>query len=100
MQTAMDGWPVELADTAGLRGGGDALEQAGIELARGRLARADLILLVFDRSLPWSEADSAMLESHPDALVVHNKNDVAIKPDGPRPAGLSVSAWSGRAWSR
>ena len=35
VQTALDGWPVELADTAGLRGGGDALEQAGMELARG-----------------------------------------------------------------
>ena len=29
---------------------------------------------------------------NPDALVVHNKIDAAIEPDGPRPAGLAVSA--------
>ena len=32
--TAIDGWPVELCDTAGLRSGGDAVERAGIQLAQ------------------------------------------------------------------
>ena len=34
VQTAVDGWPVELSDTAGLRDGGDELERAGVELAQ------------------------------------------------------------------
>ena len=92
VRTALDGWPVELSDTAGLWAGSDSLERAGVELARERLARADLVLLVFDGSLGWSEADAALLASWPDALVVHNKSDLASSSGGGRPAGLGVSA--------
>ena len=46
--TAIDGWPVELADTAGLRAGGDELEAAGMALADEAVARADLVLVVRD----------------------------------------------------
>src|SRR5205814_9029049 len=42
VRTALDGWPVELADTAGLRAPGDPLEAAGIALARARQRDADL----------------------------------------------------------
>ncbi len=49
---AIDGWPVELCDTAGLRAAGDAVERAGIDRARERLAAADLVILVTDRSAP------------------------------------------------
>ena len=58
----------------------------------GRLARADLVLLVFDGSVPWSEADAALLASWPDALVVHNKIDLPGSLGDGRPAGLGVSA--------
>jgi tRNA modification GTPase len=91
VQTAVDGWPVELCDTAGLRAGGNAVERAGIELARQRLATADLVLLVFDRGQPWSGVDQALLEAWPRALVVHNKGDLPAPP-GPRPPGLVLSA--------
>jgi tRNA modification GTPase len=46
--TAIDGWPVELADTAGLRDTEDALEAAGVELAAQRIAAADLVVMVKD----------------------------------------------------
>jgi tRNA modification GTPase len=46
--TAIDGWPVELSDTAGLRAGGDELEAAGMALAGAAVARADLVLVVRD----------------------------------------------------
>ena len=48
--TALDGWPIELAVAAGLREASDPLEAAGVELARGRLAAADLALWVLDAS--------------------------------------------------
>jgi tRNA modification GTPase len=48
--TAIDGWPVELADTAGLRDSPDQLESAGIELATKAVMAADLVLLVEDAS--------------------------------------------------
>jgi tRNA modification GTPase len=41
---AFEGYPVRLVDTAGLRGDAEAVEQAGIEVARGWMARADLVL--------------------------------------------------------
>ena len=92
VRTAMQGWPVELADTAGLHGGDDAIERAGVELAKQRLASADLALLVFDMSAAWSDADAAVLACWPNALVVHNKSDLAAEPDVARPEGLCVSA--------
>lgn len=46
--TAIDGWPVELSDTAGLRDAGDSLEAAGVERSRERMGRADCVLLVMD----------------------------------------------------
>lgn len=46
--TVIDGWPVTLSDTAGLHEATDELETAGIELARERLATADLVVWVLD----------------------------------------------------
>ncbi len=74
--TAVDGWPIELCDTAGLRDEAEGVERAGIELAAGRLARADLRLLIFDRSEPWSDADRKLVERWPGAVLVHNKSDL------------------------
>jgi tRNA modification GTPase len=93
--TAIAGWPVLLADTAGLRSGGDAVEQAGIELARRQLARADLVLLLFDAGEDWSEADQSLLAEWPGALVIHNKSDLAAASGPGRPAGLLTSATRG-----
>jgi tRNA modification GTPase len=80
VRTALDGWPVELADTAGLRAPGDALEAAGIALARARQREADLLLVVLDRSEPWTEDDSALIAATaawPVAtLTVANKADL------------------------
>jgi tRNA modification GTPase len=47
---AIDGWPVEVCDTAGLREAGEALEGEGIELARDAAAGADLCLWLLDAS--------------------------------------------------
>ena len=48
LTTAIDGWPVQLADTAGLRASDDELESAGVKLAGAALAAADLVILVCD----------------------------------------------------
>jgi tRNA modification GTPase len=93
--TAIDGWPLELADTAGLRQSDRSLEQAAIELARRQLASADLVLLVFDSSRPWSDADGDLAASWPDALLIHNKRDLPSPRDPSRPEGLSTSALKG-----
>lgn len=98
--TALDGWPVELSDTAGLRIGGDELEQTGIARARRQLAEADLVVLVFDASLPWDVESQTVYEQSPNGIVVHNKcdlvaNGATAETHDARPKGLMVSALTG-----
>ena len=114
--TAIDGWPVELADTAGLRGSGDAIESEGVERARRQMAAADLVVLVADVTERWSEDEQAVVgglagarnsggsrpplaNSRPPLasrlVVVHNKCDLAAAPNDRRPAGIAVSALTG-----
>ncbi len=91
VQTAMGGWPVEVSDTAGLRETREEIEQAGIDLARKKILAADLIVLVFDNSLAWSQQDQALLESYPKAVVAYNKSDLP-SATGWRPPGMEISA--------
>jgi len=86
--TALDGWPVQLVDTAGWRQSADPLEQAGIRLACQQAQQADLVLVVADLSQPWTETDAAFCRAFPGALVVYNKCDLLytfgpIAPSGP-----------------
>jgi len=92
---ALDGWPVQFADTAGLRAAENPLEAAGVERARRELADCDLPLLVFDASRPWSPADETLRAPFPHALLVHNKRDLAPPSDSDRPPGINTCALSG-----
>ncbi len=103
--TAVDGWPVEISDTAGLRASCDPLEAAGVELAQNRMATADAIVLVFDLSEPWnrehSELSSEVLSAANRAgsaitILVHNKCDLAQPHVHDRPTGLLTSAVTGQ----
>jgi len=47
-ETAIDGWPVRLADAAGIRATCDPLEAEGVSRARRQLIEADLVLWVLD----------------------------------------------------
>ncbi len=47
-QILIDGIPIHITDTAGLRESEDAIEKIGIEKAKAEIAKADLILLVLD----------------------------------------------------
>jgi tRNA modification GTPase len=51
VRMAVDGWPVELVDTAGMRDAAEALEGQGIEQARASVAAADLCLWLVDASV-------------------------------------------------
>jgi tRNA modification GTPase len=104
VRTALDGWPVELADTAGLRQPADAIEAAGIALSRARQGEADLVLVVLDRSEPWTETDRALAEAgegrgptSTPTLTVANKSDLAAAwdPLGPEVATISAERGDG-----
>lgn len=90
--TALDGWPVQLADTAGLREAADELEAAGVERARATLADADIQVLVFDLTRAWSSEDEALRAAWPEALIVYNKADLSASPGEHRPPGVFTSA--------
>jgi tRNA modification GTPase len=93
----LGGWPVVLADTAGLRESGDAIEQEGVRRARARAASADLRLLVLDATSDWrAERDKLVggTERWDDTrdIVVVNKIDRAPVDDADV---VPVSALSG-----
>jgi len=91
VETAFDGWPVELVDTAGLRDDAGSLEEQGVGLAREAAAAADLCLWVLDGSgTPvWPEARPANLQ------VVVNKVDLGSAWEGEE-ALPRVSALTGQ----
>jgi tRNA modification GTPase len=74
----LGGFPVTLADTAGLREPTDEIEQAGVGLARSWMDRADLVLLVIDGSETLRPEDHRLLDEIRAArrLIVVNKADL------------------------
>jgi tRNA modification GTPase len=83
----LGGYPVEIADTAGLRESADAIEMEGVRRARARAAESDLVLLLLDGS-----AESPVLKDIRADLTVWNKNDLATFR---KREGLSLSLKSG-----
>jgi tRNA modification GTPase len=107
----LGGYPVTLADTAGLRSlaesGGDTVEREGMRRARGRAAAADLKLAVFDVT-KWPNLEpEALAVVDRDTLAVLNKIDLGPEiPDQPGPAALrdrprfAISACTGQGLDR
>ena len=95
----LDGLPVHVIDTAGLRESDDPIEQEGIRRAWEEIERADLILLVIDGARGRSAEDEATLGRLPDKplLTVINKIDLTGEPGSERLEGgmLRLSARSG-----
>jgi tRNA modification GTPase len=97
----LGGWPVVLADTAGLRAPADAIEQEGVRRAKARAAAADLRLLVLDATADWKTvmaeitAATERWDSAHD-IVVANKVDLA-PVDGVGVLPLSAKTGDGLA---
>ena len=96
--TAIDGWPIELKDTAGLRVSQDRVEALGIEKAKQEIARSQIRCLVFsceDFSGDQQQVEDALtthrelLQSLSPQLVVFNKADLV--PDFKVPAELDFA---------
>jgi tRNA modification GTPase len=94
IEVAIDlgGYPVVLADTAGLRDSADAIEQEGKRRAVQRAEQAEIRLFVFDAAHP---ADAAGASAWPgtDTILVANKIDLVPAADTDlSPPALPVSA--------
>ncbi len=74
----INGLPVTLSDTAGLRDTEDAVEKIGVSRAQKAMARADVAILVIDAGQPLSLEDKDLLLSPPEGefAVVLNKSDL------------------------
>lgn len=73
----LDGVPVTLVDTAGMRASADAVEAEGVRRARGAIGGAALAVVVLDRSVPLAPEDRRLLadRSRMRRVVVVNKID-------------------------
>lgn len=93
---ALDGIPVELLDTAGLRDTLDEAERIGVQRSRQAIAEADVVLLVTDASQPLHADDADLLASLAGraALLVRNKCDLQPASPAPQP-NIATSALTG-----
>ena len=92
----VEGVPLKLLDTAGIRASADAVEQLGIERSRAAIKEAELVLLVLDASAAVTFEDHELAAQVEDraVILVLNKFDLpprltdeeaqALRPDAPR----------------
>lgn len=94
----LDGLPVHVADTAGLRETDDPVESEGVERARAEIGRADRVLLVVDDRAGATASDWRRLpkaETRPPVTLVYNKSDLSGRAAGEAADGVCVSASGG-----
>jgi len=77
----IQGIPLKIADTAGIRPVQDIIEKEGVDRSRSYMQRADLILLMLDGSEPLTSEDRELLKEIRDkeAILVINKIDLPQK---------------------
>jgi tRNA modification GTPase len=88
---SLEGVPVHIVDTAGLREAADEVERIGVERARAALAKADAAVLVVDASAPADAADmQAEVPSGMPHVRVENKIDLARLAAGEAADGSAI----------
>ena len=79
----VNGVPLKLIDTAGIRDTADTVEKIGVDRSRKALDAADLVLLLIDNSEPLTDEDEKLLAATKDKqrIVILNKTDLPSKLD-------------------
>ncbi len=102
----VEGIPLHIIDTAGLRDAVEEVERIGIERSWKEIARADIVLQIVDARAGVTPADhgvAAQLPAGIERIVVENKCDLAGRPAGRREAQgqvhLRLSAKTGEGLS-
>ncbi|MGH8441785.1 MAG: tRNA uridine-5-carboxymethylaminomethyl(34) synthesis GTPase MnmE [Nevskiaceae bacterium] len=88
---SLDGLPLTVVDTAGLRESDDPVEKVGIERAWGALEHAELVLFLVDDRAGIADQDRALIARLPEgleAIIVHNKCD--LSGEGPALVGAAL----------
>lgn len=101
-ELSIDGLPIHIIDTAGLRESSDAVEKIGIQRAWREIEQADRILLLVNNSDGITAADQAIIERLPNTIavtVIRNKIDLsngsASISDGALGKEIALSAKTG-----
>ena len=79
----LGGLPFRLIDTAGLRQSADPIEQMGVERSRTAMEEADLIWVLCDSSVPFTQEDADLLEKASalaPVILVRTKSDLDSAP--------------------
>ena len=93
---SIDGMPLHVIDTAGLRDSLDPIEQEGVRRAWAEISNADRILLLVDDQLGLTAEDQTVREQLPVATgvtVIHNKIDLT----GREPI-VRAATWGHELW--
>ena len=93
---SIEGIPVKLFDTAGIRQDTELVETLGIERSYQAMADADLTLVVIDGSRPVTSEDESLAARAAEQgrnIIVTNKSDLPAAT--PRPGSIAVSALTG-----
>jgi tRNA modification GTPase len=95
----LDGVPLVLVDTAGMRESGDEVERRGMERTQLELSRADLVLAVAEAGASEPPIASVAGDAAAARIVVYNKIDLAPGFVAP-PGAVAVSAKTGEGLDR
>ncbi|MFZ9738956.1 MAG: tRNA uridine-5-carboxymethylaminomethyl(34) synthesis GTPase MnmE [Prochlorotrichaceae cyanobacterium] len=84
-QLVVQGIPIQVLDTAGIRHSEDLVEQMGIDRSRQAAAAADLILFTLDAGVGWTAEDAQIYQDLPNLgdrplILVWNKTDLLPTP--------------------
>ncbi len=79
----INGIPINIVDTAGIRNTEDIVEKIGVDKAKNNIEESDLILYVVDGSVPLDNNDYHIMELIKDknAIVIINKSDLDVVVD-------------------
>ncbi|QDT91383.1 GTPase [Gimesia algae] len=91
--TAVEGWPIQFSDTAGIREQADALETTGIQRAEQMMNSSDCNLILIDISQPEQADDQRLISLWPASIIVAHKSDLPQNWKQPLPHdAISVSS--------
>jgi len=91
-QIQIDGMPLHITDTAGLRATEDIIEQEGIRRTKLAIEAADLVILLLDDNSNINHSQAILAKS---PLIIRNKIDLSQQPAGMQDGILYLSAKTG-----
>ena len=95
-ELVIEGVPVHVVDTAGLRDATDEVEKIGIQRAWREIDQADLALLIVDATVGITDADLRILSELPARLkkiIIFNKIDITKRSPAEIQAASGIEVW-------